>query len=183
MYITLANVYTFIGVLLGLYLMFQSYWLAATALFPRHVEACQQRYKRPVIATLVGLLVGLPIIVVCIGISSKVPNQGAKIIAILPVAVPVILGLAGSAGLARRIGGGLQAPVDANQPWRQVMRGGTVLWLTFLLPFIGWVALPILVLFSGLGASVLSLFSRQTPPALPVPVTEHSQSDSPVLGV
>ena len=37
------------------------------------------------------------------------------------------LGLLGTAGLARRVGCGMPAPVDEAQPWRRVLRGGTAL--------------------------------------------------------
>jgi hypothetical protein len=49
-----------------------------------------------------------------------------------------------------------------------VLRGGTALALTFLLPVLGQLVLIPLILASGVGASVLSAFSRKppTPPAL-----------------
>jgi hypothetical protein len=38
-----------------------------------------------------------------------------------------------------------------------VLRGGILLALTFLLPFVGWFVLPIWALVSGFGAFVLSV--------------------------
>src|SRR5439155_11312271 len=70
--------------------------------------------------------------------------------------VPGLLGLAGSAGLTYRIGEGLPSPVDETQPWRRVLRGGIVLAISFLLPFVGWVIIPLWVLVSGLGAFILA---------------------------
>jgi len=66
-----------------------------------------------------------------------------------------MIGLAGSSGLALRIGMGLNSPLDATQPWRRVLRGGVVLSCSFLLPVVGWVILPLWVLVSGLGAFML----------------------------
>jgi hypothetical protein len=46
--------------------------------------------------------------------------------------------------------------VDETQPWRRVLRGGIVLAFSFLLPFVGWVIIPLWVLVSGLGAFILA---------------------------
>ncbi len=63
----------------------------------------------------------------------------------------------GSAGLGDRIGVGLPSAGDATQPWRRLLRGGTVLSLTFLLPIVGWVGVLPWTLVSGVGAAVLAM--------------------------
>jgi hypothetical protein len=79
-----------------------------------------------------------------------------------------MLGMIGSAGLTLRIGAGLPSPLDEQQPWRRVLRGGILLSLTFLLPVVGWFVLPIWALVSGFGAFILSVQelrrSRSEPP-------------------
>jgi hypothetical protein len=77
--------------------------------------------------------------------------------------VPLVLALVGSAGLADKIGAGLASPVDVDQPWRRVLRGGTVLALLFIVPLLGWFAVLPLTLASGLGA----LFLPLRPPVQP----------------
>jgi hypothetical protein len=72
--------------------------------------------------------------------------------------------------LALRIGAGLPTPADEQQPWRRVLRGGILLALTFLLPFVGWIVLPLWALVSGFGAFILSVQelrrSRSEPPII-----------------
>ena len=83
---------------------------------------------------------------------------------------PILGGLLGTAGLALRIGQGMPAPGDEHQPWKRVMRGGTALALTFLLPILGQILAIPLILASGLGASLLTWAARRRaakPPTLP----------------
>jgi hypothetical protein len=76
--------------------------------------------------------------------------------------VPAFLGFVGSAGLVLRIGAGLPSFTDEQQPWRRVLRGGVLFSLTFLLPFVGWIVLPIWTLVSGFGAFLLSVRAPKT---------------------
>jgi hypothetical protein len=125
--------------------------------------------------TVVPVTVGLVI--------ANVVPPALKWVGILIVTVPIIAGLLGAAGLARRVGCGMPAPVDELQPWRRVLRGGTALALTFLLPLLGQLIVIPLVLASGVGASVFTWFDRKpvaTPPALnpatfSTPPTAHTQ--------
>ena len=70
----------------------------------------------------------------------------------------------------QRIGAGLPSPLDEQQPWRRVLRGGILLALTFLLPFVGWFVLPIWALVSGFGAFLLSVRERKPSPDAAPPV-------------
>lgn len=172
-YITTANVLVWVFSILALFMMFLSYWLTATALFPAMVERCAQHYARPMRCALVGLFAGL--IPIALGlVVLKVFPPALKWIGVLMIAVPIFAGLLGSAGLAHRIGSGLRSPMDESQPWRASLRGGTVLSLTFLLPILGQLLLIPLTLASGIGAWIFSLKRRVetaptivTPPALP----------------
>jgi hypothetical protein len=157
-YITTANVLAWVFFSLGLLMMFVSYWLAAAALFPRQVERCERQFGRPVVTTLVGLLLFAVPLVLGISMASKLPAM-FKWIGVALAGTPILLGLVGSAGLARRIGVGLATPIDATQPWRPVLRGGIVLALTFLLPIMGQFLLLPLVLAAGTAATVFSWFS------------------------
>jgi hypothetical protein len=151
----MADILKIVFIVLGILIIYVSYWLVAEALFPRLVgNACRQ-YARPIRLTLVGL--ASAILPVVLGIAlSKAPNPLLKFVGITVLVVPGLLGLAGSAGLTLRIGLGLPSPTDSTQPWRRVLRGGIVLAFTFLLPFVGWVVIPLWVLVSGLGAFILA---------------------------
>ncbi len=163
-YLTTANVLAWVFATLGFLLMFVSYWVASAALFPERVEKCERQFGRPVMTTLIGLFVfALPIV---LGITvSNVAPPALKFVGVLLIALPLLFGLVGSAGLARRIGSGLPSPHDAMQPWRRVLRGGVVLALTFLLPIIGQLFVLPLILAAGTGAVVISWFDRESQPS------------------
>lgn len=179
-YLTTANVLLWVFLTLAFYFVFLSHWLVAHSLFPDYVAKCQGQYSRPIITTLVGLLFTVIPIAVGLSIANFAPAQ-VKWIGVIIATVPIIAGLLGTAGLASRVGCGMPSPVDEAQPWRRVLRGGTALALTFLLPILGQLIIIPLVLASGVGASVLSWLSRKpaAPPQLPQPA--FSESHPPTL--
>jgi hypothetical protein len=116
-------------------------------------ELTKLRYQK---RTYLGL--GAAILPVILGVAlSKTANPLFKFVGISMLVIPGMLGLAGSAGLTFRIGTGLPSPADEAQPWRRVLRGGIVLAFSFLLPFVGWIIIPLWVLVSGFGAFMLAL--------------------------
>jgi hypothetical protein len=169
----MADILKIFLIVVGLLTVYVSYWLVAHALFPGLVERAREHYTKPVRITMIGLLAAaLPFI---IGAAiSKLPNPALKITGVTLMLIPALLGLMGSAGLVLRIGAGLPSPLDSQQPWRRVLRGGILLALTFLLPIVGWIVLPLWALTSGFGAFLLSVNERssinQPPPvANPAP--------------
>ncbi|MDQ6829732.1 MAG: hypothetical protein M3081_12795 [Gemmatimonadota bacterium] len=154
----MADVFKILFLILGTLIVFVSYWLAATALFPRAVSSARAQYDLHAFRiTLVGALVGVPVFALGLLLVTQAPTPLLKLAGGALLAVPILLGLLGSAGLSERIGVGMPSLVDEHQPWRRVMRGGVVLSLTFLLPVVGWfVVLPWTVL-SGFGAAVSSM--------------------------
>jgi hypothetical protein len=152
----MADILKIFFIVIGILAIYVNYWLLAQALFPDLVERAGRHYAKPVLLTLVGLATAIVPVVLGLILLNR-PNPLIKIIGWTLVIVPGMLGLAGSAGLALRIGIGLNSPVDAAQPWRRVLRGGMVLAMSFLLPVVGWVILPIWALVSGLGAFVLAI--------------------------
>jgi len=160
-----ADTLTYFLLIVGMMMVFVSFWLAAEALFPEMVVRARAQYNRPVRITLIGLALVLPFLLVVM-LCFQVRNPVFQLLGVTCTAVPVVLGLLGSSGLSQRVGIGLPSVVDELQPWRRVLRGGIVLVLTFLLPFVGWFFLLPLVLVSGLGAAVLSWSARgKTTPA------------------
>lgn len=167
----MADVLKIFLIIVGVLTVYVTYWLVAQALFPAVVERARHQYAKPVKLTLIGLGAALlPVIVG--GVISNMPNPVMKLLGVTFMVVPALLGLVGSAGLALRIGAGLPSPADEQQPWRRVLRGGILLALTFLLPFVGWVVLSLWTLISGFGAFLLSLKGTKTsvaaPPAMPL---------------
>jgi hypothetical protein len=156
----MADILKIFLLIVGLLTVYVSYWLVAQALFPGLVDRARQHYGKPVKITLIGLAVAiLPVVIG--GAISKLPNPVFKITGLTLLLIPALLGLIGSAGLVQRIGAGLPSPLDEQQPWRRVLRGGILLALTFLLPFVGWFVLPIWALVSGFGAFLLSVRERK----------------------
>lgn len=152
----MADVLLGLLIVLGSYLVIISYWLLATALFPRMVERCESRYaERPVRTVLAGVLVVVPLLVLSTAMG-KTGLPGLKLLALILGLLPVLGGLLGSAGFARRVGSGLPTARDEAEPWRKVWRGGLVLGFTFLLPIIGWFFVLPLTLASGCGALLLA---------------------------
>ena len=180
-YITTANVQLWFFLTLGFFLVFLSHWLVASSLFPDYVAQCSDQYRRPVVITLLGLLAMVVPIALGITLLNILP-AALKWTGLVMIFAPILGGLLGTAGLARRIGLGLPAPGDEAQPWKQVLRGGTALALTFLLPILGQLLAIPLILSSGLGASLLTWSGRrraQRPPALPE--TSHAAPTLPAL--
>jgi hypothetical protein len=151
----MADVLAWFLIISGAYLIVVAYWLSAVALFPATVERCRDLYgQRSVVATVIGVLALVP--VVALGaLASTIPHPLVHGAIIALAMLPILLALAGSAGLALRIGSGLAAPGDGRG--RGVLRGGGVLGLTFLLPFLGWFIVLPWVLISGLGVAVLAM--------------------------
>lgn len=150
----MADILKYVLIIAGVLTIYVSYWLVAEALFPALVEGAGRQYSKPLKITFVGL--GTALAPVLVGLFlAQWPKPWLKLLGLTLVIVPALLGLAGSAGLALRIGSGLPSPLDEAQPWRRVLRGGIVLACCFLLPVVGWIILPLWVLVSGFGAFVL----------------------------
>jgi hypothetical protein len=163
----MADVLKIVFLVLGTLIVIVSYWLAAAALFPRLVERAHAVYDaRPIRATLVGAFIAVPMVVVGLGMLGAVANPLLKMAGVVLIAIPALLGLVGSAGLGDRIGVGLPSADDAAHPWRRLLRGGTVLSITFLLPVVGWVGVLPWTLVSGVGAAVLAMRVREQQPAV-----------------
>lgn len=163
-----ADILMWFLLVVGLLLVFISYWLASVALFPGMVGRAREAYAQPVRAILLGVLIAAPLLTLGTFIAS-INNPAMKLLGLSISSVPVLLGLVGSAGLAQRVGVGMASPVDDTQPWRRVLRGGIVLSLGFLLPFLGWFGVLPLTLLSGVGVAVRSMWKGRAPSS-PAPV-------------
>lgn len=170
----LADVFAVLFAVLATVAVFIGYWLMAAGLFPRFVEGAAERFgKAPLRLPIIGVLTLGPLLVLGGKLSELGPNGGVKLIGIAMLLLGLLAALFGSAGLAHRIGTGLRAPRDEAEPWRRMLRGGVVLGLTFILPFIGTFVILPYAFFAGFGAFVLGLRRARVPvlavapPALP----------------
>lgn len=176
----MADVLTWFLIILGSLLVLGANWIGAFALFPGLVERSAQRYgQRPVAATMLGLVTGVPALVIGTVVVQALKHPLVGVLIIGALMVPLLLALAGSAGLALRIGAGMPAPIDAVQPWRRVLRGSVVLGLTFLMPILGWFVLLPWALVSGLGAALMSLRERRAPVAVAAHASARTANTDP----
>ncbi len=159
----MADVLKILLLIIGGLVIVNCYWLIAESLFPKFVERSRKGYEdKPVKNTLKGLLVAGPL--VAIGLSIIDNFSGNPVIGLfgwLSILGPGLIGLMGSAGLAQRIGSGLPSPSDVGQPWLRVLRGGVVLSLCCLLPFLGWFVILPVVLISGFGNGLSAIRNRK----------------------
>lgn len=165
----LADVFTFLFVILGFLIVYVGYWLMAYGLFPAQTERCADRISRaPVKTTLLGAVTLVPLVTIGFLISSKAPSAAAKILGVGLVLHALLVALFGAAGLAFRIGQGLASARDEAEPWRRVLRGGIVLGLTFVMPFLGTFVLMPFAFIAGFGAMILAR-PRREPALQPAP--------------
>lgn len=142
--------------ILVLMLIIQGYWLITTSLFPKFINKTRSNYKKPILITLVGLAVIIPTYFLGFKFLASISNPIVQALGFFISISPIIVGIAGSAGLCQLIGYGLPSPTDQSQNWKRVWRGGWVLNFCCLLPFIGWLAF-LWAITSGCGAFILSL--------------------------
>lgn len=166
----LADVFTVVLVVLGLLAVFVGWWLAVAGLFPRVAEGCADKLgEAPFKCWLVGLLCAVPLIMGGGALGNISTSPLGKLLGVVLIIVTILLALAGTAGLALRIGRGLPVGRDAAEPWRRVLRGGIVLAITY-----GTIVLLPLTLLAGLGALVRVWASGSKASAretVPVPTT------------
>ena len=147
-----GNVLFFLSLHAALFLILLGHWVVLTGMFPKAINSFVRVYdERPIRALLLGLVTYGPIFLVFLN-SAKLPVPPRIIVIVLGVA-SLLIGFAGTAGIALRIGRNLCA--DAS-PWQQCLRGGVMLGLVFVTPFLGWGFLLHAGLASGFGAFLLA---------------------------
>ncbi len=156
----LADVFTVVLVIVGLQTLCVGIWLATAGLFPRAAEGCAEKLgARPGRCLLAGTAAAVPLLAAGIAISRAMPNAPGKLFGAAVIVGTILAALAGTAGLALRIGRGLPEARDEQEPWRRVRRGGIVLAITYLT----LILLP-LTLLAGFGALLLQRFGRRAAP-------------------
>ncbi len=148
-----GNVLFFLALHAALFLILLGHWLVAGGMFPSAVAAVMREYdRRPVRALLLGLVTYGPLTLLALN-AGKIPGTPLRIVAIVAGISALLIAFAGTAGLALRIGRNLCA--DASR-WQQCLRGGVMLGLVFVTPFLGWGFLLHAGLASGFGAILLA---------------------------
>jgi hypothetical protein len=153
---TMAIFFVFLGMLLA----FSGLWLLCRGLWPEAVAAAAKLCDRRIWPS---FLAGIPptiFMIVLAKILFSVLGPAGKIAGVGVVCLYMLQAHTGVSGLATAIGRRLWSPIDEQRPWRSTLRGGIVLELSYLLPFLGWfVILPASIII-GSGAANLSLLLK-----------------------
>ncbi len=132
------------------------FWVGTRSLFPRLTERLDQAWRRPIRNTLIGALIGIPI--VAAGQYFQQESDAALIRRLggLLQALLLVSGLVGLSGLASRIGQGLKVAGEDRHSWKAVVRGGIVIGLVAGLPWDDGFWGVLVLLAGGIGCLVMS---------------------------
>jgi len=159
----LADVFTVVLLIVGLLTVFVGWWLAIAGLFPQFVERCADKLgAKPGRCWVVGFFSGGPLFVGILVLGKIAANAPGKLFSVVCLFTILLLALAGTAGLALRIGRGLVPVAARTDIGHCVRRGGIVLALTY-----GTVVLLPFTLLAGFGAlALVGLARREIPPTM-----------------
>ncbi len=158
----LADVFTVVLSIAGLLTVFVGWWLAVAGLFPRLVEGCADKLGTSGLKCFaVGVACTVPMVTGLVILWRTTANPGFRLLSVALIIMGVLLALAGTAGLALRIGRGMATAADGDENWRRVRRGGIVLAITY-----GTIVVLPLTLLAGLGALVLARMGANEKPAM-----------------
>jgi len=162
---TMADVFGITLFHLGILIVVPGSWLLYSALCPKALERGTDRLRRmPYRAFLLGLLLGG----FAVGFVIVLSKAGAQAPAGIFGALAAGYALFGAASFAKSVSARLSAPGDT--PWKSHARGGVILLLPCMIPFLGWFLLFPIVLAVGVGAGTMALFPvRAVPAPAPVP--------------
>jgi hypothetical protein len=165
-------VLAFVGFHAAAFLILLGHWVVSVGMFPQAARATAEVYdRRPIRATLVGIFIFGPLLLLLL-LNSKIPLAPLRVVVVVAGVLALLIGFIGSAGLALRIGRNLSPDTDA---WPQVLRGGVMLALVFITPFLGWFFVLPVGLASGLGAFVLARPWKSRAPAIPANAAPAAQ--------
>lgn len=156
----MADTMSIFFVIVGMMVAFSGLWLLCRGLWPEAVVAAADRCGKGLWSS---FLTGLPITIMMIAVTAilfNVLGPVGKITGVAVVCLYMLQAHTGVAGLATSIGRRLKSPLDEQHAWRSTLRGGVVLELAYLLPFLGWfVILPASIVI-GSGAANLNSLSK-----------------------
>ena len=156
----MADILAYFFVVLGFMMAFPGLWLLCRGLWPNLVNEsncdCENGLLKPF---LVGLPVSGAALFVAIALT-KIGGPVAGVAAIATFSLYIIYASTGVSGLVTVIGQRLPSPADKDRPWNATIRGGVVLELSWLLPFLGWFILLPASFIIGAGAATRSVIKH-----------------------
>jgi len=156
-----------VGVHAAVFLVLLGHWAATAGMFPQATRAFAEVYdRRPLRATLLGIVTYGPLFVLFLQ-NGRFGGSPFRFLVVAAGIAALLIAFIGSAGLALRIGRNLSAGAET---WPQILRGGVMLALVFITPFLGSLFLLHIGLASGFGAFWLARPWRSAAPAIPATV-------------
>ncbi|HEY9777250.1 MAG TPA: hypothetical protein V6C81_26040 [Planktothrix sp.] len=150
----LADTMAWVFAILGLMLAFPGLWLLCRGVWPGIVEASTSDTSK---GLLIPFFCGLPqagLTVLFMNLASKLPGPFSGMAPIAVLCLSILFASTGVAGLVTTIGHRLPSKADEGAPWRATIRGGVVLELSYLLPFLGWFVILPSSLIIGAGCAL-----------------------------
>jgi hypothetical protein len=136
----------------AVFLVLLGHWVVAAGMFPKAARSLADIYdQRPLRATLVGIFTYGPLFILFLQ-NAKLPAP-LRVLVFIATFAALLIAFIGTAGLALRIGRNL---CPAGDTWQQVLRGGVMLALVLITPFLGSLFLLHVALASGFGAFLLA---------------------------
>jgi len=155
----MADILAYFFVVLGFMLAFPGLWLLCRGLWPNLVNEsnadCENGLVKP-------FLVGLPVSGAALFVAIALGKIGGPVAVagIATFCLYIIYASTGVSGLVTVIGQRLPSPADKDRPWNATIRGGIVLELSWLLPFLGWFILLPASFIIGAGSATRSLIKH-----------------------
>ncbi|RMF50824.1 MAG: hypothetical protein D6755_00615 [Anaerolineae bacterium] len=153
----MADVAAIFGLLLALGIAFPGMLTACYLLTPRRVEKASLRIARtPWKSFWMGVAVALGV-AIPIGVLLAIPAGVSKFLGFLALFLVLALSLIGAAGIAARMAAELQKRSQGLSNAAAFVRAAVALELAVIFPFIGWMILFPLAVFTSLGATTFAL--------------------------
>ncbi len=174
---TMAIFFSVVGLLIAL----PALWLTLSALWPalgaRAQAACQDKLWK-------SFIIGLPvvaIVVVLVGIFSKLPEGVGGILSITAISTGLLMANFGLTALATLVGHRLPSPRDAARPWLVTLRGSILLEFSLAVPVVGWFLLFPIALVIGVGTFIRALYYGKNKSEIKLPPHTEAGRQEPAL--
>jgi hypothetical protein len=147
-------------IILGFMLCLGALQLMAAAVFPGAVAKTANNLERSKVWGLLHFLIGAVPVLLLVAAIAGFGGAGApgKVLLVLPLGVLTVLAAVGLASVSLAVGRRMPSPVDADRPWRGLMRGAITSQLAYLAPLVGWFFVFPVALVMGSGAALWSAF-------------------------
>ncbi len=154
-YFTSATVWMIAWLLIGIVLTIGSSLLTARTMFPAFAARCAARCSTPVRAFFLGLLTAAVAVVLMI-FAGKAGPAGQPF-AIIVGGLTGLLAIAGTSGQVVRMAARTVHDGESPGSWAASRRAASILTVSYVLPFAGWLGILPISLLTGLGCALMSL--------------------------